>query len=58
MYNKIASVYSTLNQFENALEFYMKDISLCQEKYTSDLPSCYNRIGGVLIKPLLNCGGI
>lgn len=47
---RIASVYKDLNQFENALEYYLKDLELSRKSFKNSLPSLYNKIGGVLIK--------
>ncbi|MHA1269427.1 MAG: CHAT domain-containing protein [Candidatus Helarchaeota archaeon] len=50
LYNRIATVYRDLNQFENALEYLMKVLPLSKKSFMTKLPSLYNRIGGILIK--------
>ena len=48
--DKMAFIYRELNQFENALDYYLQNIPLCKELYPESLASLYNKIGGVLIK--------
>lgn len=48
--DRIASIYIELNQFENALDYFLQNVLLCQELYPDRVPSLYNKIGGVLIK--------
>ncbi|MHA1787726.1 MAG: CHAT domain-containing protein [Candidatus Helarchaeota archaeon] len=50
LFNKIAMVYRELNQFENALEYYLKDLPISEKQFKQDLGKLLNKIGGVLIK--------
>jgi len=50
LYQKIVNIYKKLNQFNNALDFYYKDLDLYKKENNLNVPALYNQIGGVLIK--------